>query len=110
MADIDGNSVLWLLALVVLLGLHLIGESRQTGLVAAHEEGPRSWSLGQAYGLLIAALLVGFAATMAYGLAVHDNLAVLFTPHQQHDARAVYLIAFGVVSAGVSWLRVRRLG
>jgi hypothetical protein len=47
---------------------------------------------------------------MAYGLAVHGNLAVLVTPHQQHDARAVYLITFGLVTALVAWWRVRRLG
>jgi tetratricopeptide (TPR) repeat protein len=110
LASLDGNSILWLLALVVLLALHLIGESRQAGLVAPPEEGPRAWSLGEAYGLLVAAILVGFAATMAYGLAVHDNLAVLLTPHQQHEARAVYLIAFGLVTASVAAWRVRRLG
>jgi tetratricopeptide (TPR) repeat protein len=110
LASLDGNSILWLLALVVLLALHLIGESRQAGLVAPPAEGPRTWSLGEAYGLLVAAVLVGFAATLAYGLAVHDNLAVLLTPHQQHEARAVYLIAFGAVTAAASAWRVRRLG
>jgi tetratricopeptide (TPR) repeat protein len=110
LTSLDGNSILWLLALVVLLGLHLIGESRRAGLVTPPDEGPRAWSLGEAYGLLVAAVLVGFAATMAYGLAVHDNLAVLLTPHQQHEARAVYLIAFGLVTATVSAWRVRRLG
>ncbi len=110
LTDIGGNTLLWLLGLVVLLGLHLIGESRQTGLVAQQPEGPRTWTLGQAYGLLVAAALTGFAATMTYGLAVHSNLAVLFTPHQQHDARAVYLIVFGLVTSLVAWWRVRRLG
>jgi hypothetical protein len=110
LAGLDGNSILWLTALVVLLALHLIGESRRAGLATPPSDGPQAWTMGEAYGLLVAAALVGFAATMAYGLAVHDNLAVLVTPHQQHEARAVYLIAFGLVTAAASAWRVRRLG
>jgi tetratricopeptide (TPR) repeat protein len=109
-AELDGNTMLWLLALVVLLTLHLIGESRQTGLAPAPAEGTRPWSLGVAYGVLITGAIVGLAAAIAYGMAVHDNLAVLVTPHQQHEARAVYLIAFGLVTSLLAASRVRRAG
>jgi tetratricopeptide (TPR) repeat protein len=109
-AELDGNGMLWLLALVVLLALHLVGESRQSGLAPAPAEGTRPWSLATAYGILIAGAIVGFVAAVAYGLAVHDNLAVLVTPHQQHEARAVYLIAFGLVTSLLAASRVRRAG
>ena len=110
LAEIEGNSMLWLLALAVLLALHLIGESRRGDVMSAPEEGPRRWTLGQAYGLLIASALVGLAAAVIYGMMAHGNLLALLTPHQQQEARAVYLIAFGLVTSLVAWQRVRAMG
>lgn len=106
----DGNALLWLLVLAVLLAVHLVGEARQSGLVHSEEEKPRTWTVGQAYGVLVTGALVGLAATLVYGSAVHGNLLVLFSPYLQHEARAVYLIAFGLTVAGLSWWRVRANG
>ena len=110
LAEVDGNTMLWLLVLAVLLAMHLIGESRRGDVMAAQEEGPRRWTLGQAYGLLLAAALIGLAAAIVYGVVVYDNLLALLTPQQQHEARSVYLIAFGLVTSLVAWQRVRALG
>lgn len=106
----DGNTMLWLLVLTVLLAVHLVGEARHGGLVAPQGEGPKPWSLGQAYGILLTSVLVGGSAAIVYGVLAHDNLLVLLTPHQQHEARSIYLIAFAVTVAGLSWWRVRRNG
>jgi tetratricopeptide (TPR) repeat protein len=110
LVQFDGNTLLWLVALAVLLAVHLVGEARHGGLVVANGEGPRPWSLGQAYGVLGTGLLVGLAASLVYGTLVHQNLLVLLTPHQQHEARSVYLIAFALTLALLSWWRVRRNG
>ena len=106
----DGNTMLWLLVLTLLLAVHLVGEARHGGLVTPPAEGPKPWSLGQAYGILLTSVFVGGSASIVYGVVVHDNLLVLLTPYQQHEARSVYLIAFAVTVAGLSWWRVRRNG
>ncbi|MFN2322283.1 MAG: tetratricopeptide repeat protein [Trueperaceae bacterium] len=106
----DGNTMLWLLVLAVLLAVHLVGETRHGGMVTAAAEGPKPWSLGQAYGILLTSVLVGSSASIVYGVLVHENLLVLLTPYQQHEARSVYLIVFAVTIAGLSWWRVRRNG
>lgn len=110
LAQFDGNTLLWLVGLAVLLALHLVGEARHGGLVAPVGEGPKPWSLGQAYGVLTAGVLIGLMASVAYGVLVHENLLALLTPHQQHEARAVYLIGFAVTVAFASWWRVRTNG
>lgn len=110
LAQFDGNTLLWLIGLAVLLALHLIGEARHGGIVAPQGEGPKPWSLGQAYGVLLAGALLGLMAAVVYGVLVHDNLLALLTPHQQHEARSVYLIAFAVTVALASWWRVRTNG
>ena len=66
--------------------------------------------LGQAYGILLTSVFVGGSASIVYGVVAHDNLLVLLTPYQQHEARSVYLIVFAVTVAGLSWWRVRRNG
>ncbi len=109
-SEFNGNTMLWLLALTLLLAIHLVGEARHGGLVAQAGEGPKPWSLGQAYGILLTGALFGFSASIIYGVLLHQNLLVLLTPHQQHEARSVYLIVFALTVAGLSWWRVRRNG
>lgn len=115
LTDLASNTMMWLLALVVLLGLHLVGESRQaslqTGVVAqADASSPHGWSVGQAYGILLASALMGLAAALAYSSLVYQNLFALVTPLQQGEARAVYFIAFALVAAGLAWQRARQAG
>jgi tetratricopeptide (TPR) repeat protein len=111
MVGLSSNFVIWLLAIVLLLGLHLVGESRQSGLSAAPDASqPRPWSVGQAYGILVLAAFAGLAGSLAYSVAVFGNLFALLTPLQGQDARAVYFIVFVVVAAALAWQRVRRAG
>lgn len=110
LASFGGNTVLWMLALFVVLALHLIGESRRNDEVAPQQEGPKRWTVGSAYGVFFAAALMGLAAAVVYGVVVYGNLLALLTPHQQHEARAVYLIMFAAVAALLAWQRTRALG
>jgi membrane protease YdiL (CAAX protease family) len=63
-----------------------------------------------AYGVLGTSALVGLAAAVIYGVVVYGNLLALLTPHQQHEARAAYLILFATTAALLAWQRTRALG
>ncbi len=104
------NAMLWVLALLVLLGVVLVAESRRAGISPDTGAEPPPWTMGEAYGTLIAAALVGLAASLLYSALVQNNLLALFTPLQRQDAVAVYLIAFALVAALLAWRRVRRAG
>ncbi len=111
LTGIASNTMLWLLAVVLLLGLHLVGESRQSGIPAQSEAGaPLTWSVGQAYGILVASALMGLAAALVFSAVVYQNLFALITPLQGQEARAVYFIVFALVAAGLSWQRVQQSG
>ncbi len=105
-----GNTVLWMLALFLLLALHLIGESRRNAEITPQAEGPKRWTVGMAYGILGTSALVGLAAAVIYGVVVYGNLLALLTPHQQHETRAAYLILFATTAALLAWQRTRALG
>lgn len=110
LGQVDGNTVLWLLALFVLLALHLIGEARRGEVSVPLEEGPKRWRVGAAYGVAFASALLGLAAALVYGVVAYGNLLALLTPHQRHEARAVYLIVFAATAALLAWQRTRALG
>ena len=108
--QVTTNSLLWVLALLVLLGVVLVAESRRAGISTDLGAEPPPWSIGEAYGSLIAAALVGLAASLLYSVFVQQNLLALLTPLQRQDALAVYLIVFALVAALLAWRRVRRAG
>ena len=108
--QITTNALLWLLALVVLLGLILVAESRKAGVTPDTIAEPPPWSLGSAYGTLIAAALMGLAVSLLYSVVVQNNLVALLTPLQRQDALAVYAITFAVVAGLLAWRRVARAG
>ncbi len=104
------NGLLWALALIALLGVVLVAESRRAGIAPETGGEPPPWSLGQAFGVLVAAVLMGFAASLLYASFVQQNLLAVFTPLQRQDALAVHFIVFALVAALLSWRRVRRAG
>ena len=108
--QITTNALLWLLALVVLLGLILVAESRKAGVTPDTSTEPLPWSLGNAYGTLIAAALMGLAVSLVYSVVVQNNLVALLTPLQRQDALAVYAITFAVLAGLLAWRRVARAG
>jgi membrane protease YdiL (CAAX protease family) len=116
LANFGSNAMLWLAAVVILLAVHLLGESRhgaaqssQGGVVTQPSE-PHMWSVGQAYGVFVASALTGLAAALIYSALVYQNLLALFTPLQQQEARAVYFAVFALVAAALTWQRARQAG
>ena len=106
-----GNTLLWLVVLLALVAVHLVGESRiASSSTLEVVEGPRAWSVGQAYGVLIASLLVALAVTVVYGLVRYDNVLVLLTPVLRSDARALFLLTSSVLLALLTWRRVQANG
>src|SRR5690606_15256545 len=83
-----------------------VGESRipsTSGLEVI--DGPHQWSVGNVYGTLATALLLAFAAALAYGAFVHDNWLAILTPVQSTDAWALFFITLSVFLALLSWRR-----
>jgi tetratricopeptide (TPR) repeat protein len=102
----SGN-LAWLLLLLLLLAVHLVGESR-IGVTSSVDtsEGPKLWTLGQIYGIAWTALLTGLPLAVLYGVLRYDNLLALLTPVQSSDTRAVFFIVFSLLVAIGAWRRV----
>jgi len=105
---VRGNTLIWLLLLLFLVGAHLIGESRiASSSTLEVVEGPRDWSVGQVYGTLIAGLLVALLVTVLYGLFRHDNPLALFTPALGGEMRTLFYLSLGAALALLAWRRVQ---
>ena len=101
------NGLLWLLLLLFLVAVHLVGESRIANTTTLEVvEGPQEWSVGQAYGILLASVLLAALAALVYSLVVYDNALAFLTPLQETDVRAVFLIALSVLLVVLTWRRV----
>jgi tetratricopeptide (TPR) repeat protein len=87
----------WLLGLVLLLTLHLIGESRIEPLSTIEiQDGPRPWTVATAYLWLLLAALVGGVATLVGGNLLYGNYLAILTPYQSAVARDLYFIFFAL--------------
>lgn len=106
-----GNSLMWLLVLLLLAGLHLVSESRVYQHQSAEaSEGPRLWHIGRVYSVLISAALLGIVAVIAWSILVLQNYTALFTPLQAAEVKAMFLITFTVIAVGGSFIAARRHG
>jgi len=105
------NGLLWLLLLLFLVAVHLVGESRIANTTTLEVvEGPQEWSVGQAYGVLVASLMLAALAALVYSLAVYNNALAFLTPLQETDVRAVFLIALSLLLVGLTWRRASMNG
>ncbi|MEJ2667519.1 MAG: tetratricopeptide repeat protein [Deinococcales bacterium] len=105
------NGLLWLLLFLILIGLHLVGESRIANSTTMEVvEGPQEWTVGQAYGMVFAALLMAALTALVYSLVVYHNALALATPLQDTQVRAVFLIALSVLLVVLTWRRVSMHG
>lgn len=108
---VAGNAIIWLLLLLVVVGAHLVGESRIASSNSLEVfDGPRLWSVGQVYGILIAAVLIALLAAIFYGVIRYENPLVLLTPSQGSDARALFLLTMSVLLALLVSRRVQGNG
>ena len=96
----------WLLLLLLLLAVHLIGESR-IGATSSADTGeePLTWSVGQVYGIGWTGLLCAVPAAVAYGYLRYENLLALVTPVQNSDTLAIFFIVFSLVVTVGAWRR-----
>lgn len=108
---LGGNSLLRVLLLLLLVAVHLIGESRiATSSSLEMVEGPRPWSVGQVYLTLLASLLIALLVTVLHGLATSGNALSLLTPGTGGDAAALFFLTFSVMLALLAWRYVQQSG
>ncbi len=108
---LGGNSLVWLAALLLLVAVHLVAESRipsTSGLEVV--DGPQPWSVGNVYGTLVVSVLLALAAAVAYGQFVHGNTLAVLTPVQATDAWALFFITLSVFLVLLSWRRAAMTG
>ncbi len=106
-----GNSLMWLLVLLLIAALHLLSESRiQEHRTIEAVEGPQLWSVAQVYSVLVVSALIALIAVIAWSVLVLDNWTAVFTPLQAGQVKAVFIIVFSVCALTGSWLAVRRHG
>lgn len=108
---LGGNTLIWVLLALLVVALHLVGESRISASSSLEVvEGPQPWSVGQIYGTLITALLVALLVTVLYGLISYENVLALMTPGAGGDATALFFLTLAVMLALLSWRRVQMNG
>src|SRR5690606_27191862 len=111
LSHLNGNTILWLFALLLLVGVHLVGESRISNSSTLEVlDGPRTWSVGNVYGVLLLSLLLAMTVSVLYGAVRFDNPLVLVTPVQSTNAWALFFITLAVMLALLSWHRVQSNG
>ena len=98
------RSLPWLLAAMLLLVLHLIGESRIEPLSTIEiQDGPRPWTVGVAYLWLLIAVLVGAVAALVAGNLIYGNYLAIMTPFQSAQIKDIYFIFFALTLVGLSF-------
>jgi tetratricopeptide (TPR) repeat protein len=106
------NRVLpWLLLMIVLLALHLLGESRIEPLSTIEiQEGPRPWTVSNVYGVVLTSALVAGIVALLAGRVIYGNFLAILTPTQSGVARDIYFSVFAVMLALLSFRNARQSG
>ncbi len=106
-----GNTLMWLLVLLLLAGVHLVSEGQhQEHQTVEVSDGPGMWSITRVYSVLVWSALLGLAAVLAWSILVLRNFTAVFTPLQAGQVKAVFIIVFVLAAVIGSWLTVRRHG
>jgi tetratricopeptide (TPR) repeat protein len=106
-----GQLLPWVLMALVLLALHLVGESLVDNEGSLEiVEGPQPWTVEQVYGTLFTALPLAFIAMLAYSYFAYSNWLALLTPLQSANTRAVFFIVLLLLLIVLSVRKVRALG
>lgn len=106
-----GNTLLWLLLLLFLVGVHLVGESRIAASSSLEVvEGAQPWSVGQVYATLFASMLIALLVTVIYGLIRYENPVALLATGTSGEAAALFMLVTAVMLALLSWRRVQANG
>ena len=101
----------FLLPLLLLLLLHLFGESRIEPLSTLEfDEGQRPWTVSSVYRILLVSLLGGLVMSMVYGSALYSNLLALWTPLQRNEALPIFYFTFAMLVFALTWQNLRSQG
>ncbi len=101
----------WLVLLLLLLALHLVGESMvDTTNTLEIVEGPRPWTVGQVYNTLFTSAFIVIIATLGYGFVRYQNFLALLTPIQSADVRAFFFTAISLLLAFLAYRQVQTNG
>lgn len=103
MAELLRSSWLWLLGLVLLVGMHLYGESRIEPISTLEVRTDRSWGVGRAYAGLLLAWLLGAAVALGLSRYLYGNWLAAFTPVQAQVVRPVFFLTAALVLAALGW-------
>ncbi|XOB98636.1 tetratricopeptide repeat protein [Deinococcota bacterium DY0809b] len=98
---------LWLLGLVLLVGLHLYGESRIEPISTLEVRTDHAWGVGRVYGALLLAWLLGAAAAVGLGWYLYHNWLAAFTPVQAQVVRPVFFTVVALVAGALGWGALR---
>lgn len=106
-----GQLLPWVLMALVLLALHLVGESlvdNESSLEIV--DGPQAWTVEQVYGTLFTALPIALIAMFVYSYFAYGHWLGIVTPLQSANTRAVFFIVLLLILSLLSVRKVRALG
>jgi tetratricopeptide (TPR) repeat protein len=101
----------FLLPILLLLLLHLFGESRIEPLSTLEfDEGQRPWTVAGVYRILIVGLSGALVLTMVHGSTVYGNLLSMWTPLQSTVSLPIFYGIFALIVFALTWQNTRSLG
>ncbi|WP_457631066.1 tetratricopeptide repeat protein [Oceanithermus sp.] len=98
----------WLLGVVVLVGLHLFGESRIEPISTLEVREDYTWGVGRLYVAMFFSLLGGALLTVAAGWLRYNNLLAAFTPVQADVVRPVFYLTSAFFMGVTAYAVLRR--
>jgi len=99
---------LWLLGLVVLIAMHLYGESRIEPISTMEVREDYTWGVGRLYAVFALSWLVGGAVALLAGWWLYHNLLAAFTPVQADLVRPLFYLSVAAVMALAAMAVLRR--
>ena len=106
-AALLSSSWLWLLGLVLLIGLHLYGESRIEPISTLEVRSEREWGVGRLYVILLASWLGAALLAALSGILLYGNLLAAFTPVQADVVRPIFYVALALANALAAFIALR---
>jgi len=90
---------LWLLGALLLVALHLYGESRIEPISTLEVREDYTWGVGRLYAVFALAWLVGGTVALLTGWWLYHNLLAAFTPVQADLVRPLFFLSAAAVMA-----------
>lgn len=98
---------MWLLGIVLLVGLHLFGESRIEPISTLEVREDYTWGVGRLYAAIFFSLLIGAAVATTVGWLRYHNLLAAFTPVQADVVRPIFYLTTSLIMGLIAFLVLR---